>query len=292
MLYLISGQWLAWLLLVGVLALPLLSLVLSIPALRSFRLAPTGGDSAEMGEDIRLWLLGSCAVPMPPFRGEIQMQHSFSGEKFRYRPDKGADTRHCGSWKINIHGARVCDYLGLFALRPRYLEGLTLTVRPAPVPVPGEPDLEKFTALRWHPKPGGGCAENHELRDYRPGDAMNGVHWKLSAKTGELVVREPMEPEQQLLLLTLDLRGTPEELDRKLGRLLWLGQVLLDRGLHFRIRALTGSGLLDLPVSGETELNRQLDALLCQKPCTEGSVLEHPLPAFWQYHIGGEPDEA
>ena len=51
-------------------------------------------------------------------------------------------------------------------------------------------ELEARTVLK--PKHGGGYAEEHELREYRPGDMVNSIHWKLSSKTDKVIVREPL----------------------------------------------------------------------------------------------------
>ena len=90
------------------------------------------------------------------------------------------------------------------------------------------------------------------------------------------------------MLVTMDVSGTPEELDRKFGRLVWVSRQLLDRGLRFELRVLTGHGLQELPVRDARSLNRAVDALLCQPLAREGSVRDHPASAFWQFHIGGE----
>ena len=69
--YLTFGRWLLWLLLLGLLALPVVSLVLSIPTLRSIRLGVAGPERVKVGEKAELLLMGSCDMPMPPFRGRI-----------------------------------------------------------------------------------------------------------------------------------------------------------------------------------------------------------------------------
>lgn len=286
--WLAVGSWLSWVVLIALLALPWLSLALSLPAIRAFGLAPTGVDVLKTGEPARLWILGTCGPPMPPFRGELEIRSCFTGQRARYRPEQGLPTDHCGGLELSVVKARVFDYLGLFSFRPRHTEGKTVCIRPVPVEVTEPLGLDQFNARRWYPKPGGGFSENHELRPFRPGDSMTGIHWKLTAKTGALVVREPMEPEQGRILLTMDVSGTAEELDRKFGRLVWLSRQLLDRGLHFEIRALTGSGIQELTVRDGRSLNRAVDALLCQPLAQEGTVQDHPAAAFWQFHIGGD----
>ena len=198
---------------------------------------------------------------------------------------------HCGGIAVTVARARVCDYLGLFAFPVGKVTPKTILVRPKPLPIPAIPDLDRYIARAWKPK-SGGFAENHELRLYRPGDSLNQVHWKLTAKTGKWMIRQPMEPQRGLVMLTMTLRGTPEELDRKFGRLLWLGKYLVEKDVRFEIRTLTADGVQSSWVQTEQELNKATDTLLCAGEAKEGSIRDFGFAASWQYHIGGEPDEA
>ena len=130
------------------------------------------------------------------------------------------------------------------------------------------------------------------MRSSRPGDSLNQVHWKLTAKTGKWMIRQPMEPQRGLVMLTMTLRGSPEELDRKFGRLLWLGSYLVGKDVRFEIRALTADGVQSSWVQTEQELSKAIDTLLCAGEAKEGSIRDFGFAASWQYHIGGEPDEA
>ena len=152
-------------------------------------------------------------------------------------------------------------------------------------------DPQRMEINSWVPKPGGGFSENHEHRLYRPGDSLNQLHWKLSAKVGDLILREPMEPVQGAVLLTLSLRGTPQELDRKLGRLAYTGDYLLERELDFEIRALTGAGVLASHVDSKTALTKAIDRLLCTPLAAQTDAWDDGKDASWQYHIGGDADE-
>lgn len=290
--YLFYGEWLAGLTLLAVLGLPWLSLLLSLPAIRNFRVSAAGPDAVDMGEGTKLWLLGSCGMPMPPFRGKLKLTHTPSGVSCWYREEEETLTDHCGSVTVTAENMRICDYLGLFAFPVRKKAAKTITVRPRPLPVALPEDPIHSVSGSWKPKSGGGFSENHELRPYRPGDSLNQIHWKLSAKTGDLILRQSMEPQQGLVLLTLHLRGTPGETDRKFGRLLWLGNYLLSRNVAFQIRALTERGLLTFPVSEESDLNRAMETLLREKPMTRGDLMAPAAGVLWQYHIGGGPDEA
>ncbi len=290
--YLAYGEWLAYFVLMTVLFLPWFSLVLSLPAMLRFRCEPAGPAFLELGGEGELWLLGTCSLPMPPFRGKLRLRRCLTGESWMYQGPEDLPTEHCGGFTVRAESLRICDYLGLFAFPVRCRETKTILVRPKPVKVDIQRSLRRYTARAWRPKPGGGFAENHELRLYRPGDNLNQIHWKLSAKTGDLILRQPMEPLEGLVLLTMNLRGTPEALDRKLGRLLWLGEHLLEESIRFELRVLTGDGILTFPIGENQALQEALDTLLCSRAAEEGDLRQRSYAASWQYHIGGNAHEA
>lgn len=290
--YLSSGEWLSWFLLAAMLALPWLSLAVSLPAIRQMEVSTTGPGEMLPGENSQLWLLASSSMPLPPFQGDIWLESIYTGERQRYSAEKGFQPKHCGGLRITVEKPRVFDYMGLFSFRLRRMEEKLLLVRPRPLALKDITLPEDESALAWRPKHGGGFAENHELREYRPGDGLNQVHWKLSAKTGELVIREPMEPLRGLVLVTMTLSGTLEELDRKLGRLSWMGELLLNHHFNFTLRVLTGQGLMSFEIANQTALHRAMDTLLCTPLALSGSIQEQVFAAQWQYHIGGQPDEA
>ena len=289
--YVASGEWISFVLLVTVAGLPWLSLILSLPAIRNFQVSPAGVEILEQGEEAEIWLLGSCRSPMPPFKGHLRIQSCFTGKSWRYEPEEGFSTLHCGGYRARVEKARICDYLGIFSFRARNSREQTILVRPKPAPVSDLVDPQRLELGSWVPKPGGGFSENYEHRLYRPGDSLNQLHWKLSAKMGELILREPMEPVRGAVLLTVTLAGEPDALDRKFGRLLWAGRYLLERELDFEIRALTGAGLSCFHVDSEDGLQKAIDQLLCAPLTQEGSSWEQDADACWQYHVGGEADE-
>ena len=290
--YTAYGEWFSFLALCCVAGLPWLSLLLSLPAVLRFRAAAGGPDTLTMGVEARVCLLGSCDLPMPPFRGSLRLTRCITGESWRHDLGQCLPTDHCGGIMATVEKAKICDYLGLFSFRARTQEPKRILIRPDPVPIRALPELESYLARSWRPKFGGGFAENHELRLYRPGDSLNQVHWKLTAKTGKLILREPMEPERGMVLLTMNLRGGPEELDRKFGRLLWLGNHLLERSVPFALRVLTGEGELSFSIARESDLARAMDALLCAPAAPQGDIRDREHRASWHYHVGGGPDEA
>ena len=284
--------WMAWMVLVVMALVPWVSLALSLPAILQFRAELECPLFVTMGEPAHAALWGLSDLPQPLFRGRLVRRNLITGEKGRYQPRHSLPTAHCGAIRVTAGKVRVCDYLGLFSLPVRRVEPRTVIVRPIPLQMNDPPDLSRYIASSWRPKFGGGYAENHELRQYRPGDSLNQVHWKLSAKTGQLILREPMEPNRGLVLLTMDLRGTPDELDRKFGRLLTVSRLLIEKELHHEIRVLTADGPVNSPVGNETELTAAVDKLLTCPAVKNGTILDAENGASWQFHIGGDADEA
>lgn len=287
--YVAYQEWFSWFALLIVLWLPWFSLIMSLPAMLRFRAGILCPTKIPMGAQAKAKLAGWCEFPAPPFRGYLGLKQNFTGENLRHSAALAVPTAHCGCVTAEPEKVRVYDYLGLFAIKCKTAEPASVLVLPSPIQVPELPELDRFVARAWRPKPGGGFAENHELRLYRPGDSLNQIHWKLTAKTGKLTIREPMEPILGRLSVTMNLRGTPEELDRKLGRLLWVGNHLLEQKLDFTLRVLTGEGVGTWQIRSQDTLEEALDSLLRAQIAPEGDVGQAESQWSWHYHIGGEP---
>ncbi len=279
-------EWLGWLLLVGMLALPWVSLVLSLPALLTARLQVRCPSVVNVGDEALPQLFESGPLPQAPIKLRLELTDCLTGSHTRQKPEQPLPTEHCGAWQVQPVKVRRFDYLLLFRLPLGKKEGARLLVRPLPIPMETPPSLDKYLELAFRPKPGGGFAENHELRLYRPGDDLRQIHWKLSAKTGELVLREPQEPVRGLAVVALVLSGEREKLDEKLGQLLWLSDYLIQRQVPHQIRCLTGRGMESFAVDAETDILPAVDSLLQSPMAQEGSTLP-PIQASWLYEIGG-----
>ena len=284
-------EWFSWILLLTMLFLPWLSLVLSLGAILRTKLEPSTAAKIPVGSAETIQLKVQSKDIQPPIKSKIRITKLITGEKWILKSGEKLPTGHCGGFVAQPHRPRVYDYLGLFRFRIRKTDKRTFLVWPEPVKMEVPFDLTQYLAQSWRPKPGGGYAENHEIRQYRPGDNLNQIHWKLSAKVGDLMLREPMEPEKGRILLTMDLRGTSEQLDRMFGQLLWLSNWLLENTMPFEVRVLTGNGIECWTVTDEWSLQTCVENLLCMPSAKEGTIREESFAAVWQHHIGGEPDE-
>lgn len=119
---------------------------------------------------------------------------------------------------------------------------------------------------------------------------MRDIHWKLSAKTDSLIVREPIEPVRGQAVLSFDLAGTRDAVDRTLGLLQWCPTGFCHRSLRTRSAGWTRRA----SSRSRRRLRRQrICVRFWNSSCTRVSGTEHrPLPieafqaADWRYHIG------
>jgi len=306
-----NNNYLAHLLLTLTAALPVLSLALSLPGMLSCRLSLSASQSPlRRGKD-GVWLISmENALPLPAARINLRLevQDRFTGQRKKYplslygfvrrRPVRRlARADHCGILELRCVKARVWDYLGLFSLRcgipaPARILVEPVPIDPGPLNIPegqGAP-VERSNAGRAGP------GEDYDLREYRPGDPLRQVHWKLSTKWDELIVRQPLETAAPMPLLTFDHFGTLEEADRMLDRLTGLSRAMLAVQRPHAVAWLDPSdaSLCRHVIACEQDLQKCLLAILSQPcPARGPSILERSeLPgtgaAVFRLHVTGE----
>ena len=96
-----------------------------------------------------------------------------------------------------------------------------------------------------------------------------------------------MEAVQNRTLLTMELRGDADQLDKKLGTLLWMSRYLLQCELPHCIQCLTGEGMQSFRVDREGDEQQALDDLL-KFPAAPADAQPAYMSANWCYHIGGD----
>ena len=289
-LYACYREWLAWVVLLGVRWLPVLSVAVSLPGMLAVRLQPDIPGFIRLGESIQLGLEVRCKLPCPQLEGGFLLRELSTGASLILPAGKKWRPEHCGAWRITLHKCFVYDCLGLLRLSVGGKKGQRVYIEPVPVSMEAL-EMKNPEPRQWKPKPGGGFGENHYLRLYRPGDSLRHIHWKMAAKTGKLIYREPMEPAETPTVLALHLSGSRREQDEILGKLLWLSSLLLSRQTAHSLCCLTGSGLFHFKIQTEQELNHALHHLLCCSASAKEAVMPQQTGDRW-IRIGGVPDEA
>ncbi len=265
--YLFRLSYIGWFgpYLMGLLAaLPFFSLLLSLAAMLGLQVTLSGPSQVTKAEERRLGVHFHVRglFPLSRVSLSLEFENVYAGELIKndyvYKSVISSDggvplpTELCGLVRCRLAAFQCRDLLGLFVLKRRPGTELKIYVLPKALgPEKGvNIDAALNAAQRFKPKYGGGYSEEHELREYRPGDVTNSIHWKLSSKTDELIVREPMVCENDQVYLVL---SRPGQDDRGLELLYWLSLQLCEREVPHVII----SGEL-FPAANESE---SLDAL-------------------------------
>lgn len=163
----------------------------------------------------------------------------------------------------------VYDCLGLFALPVKPPAPTSVLVGPVPVQTDTVAIPEQKGAVLPAPKGRSRVGEDYDLRDYHPGDSVRSIHWKLSAKRDQLIVRELLAARRPLPVLIFDHLGPPEELDGIIDRVAGLSLFFQRRGQPHEIRWAH-------PVSGHARRFVIEDAPTWQQCLT--AILSDPAP--------------
>ena len=102
---------------------------------------------------------------------------------------------------------RRTDPVGLFSRRVRWADAVELLVRPATVDLAGLP-VGQLRDLEGVPSDQISMSDLafHALREYVPGDDLRHVHWRSSARAGQLLVRQYHDSRRTSALLLVDTR--------------------------------------------------------------------------------------
>jgi len=117
-------------------------------------------------------------------------------------------TRRRGRLRLGPLTVERRDPFGLFRRSQRLAADLTLWVHPQvhparPLPVGSVPDFEGRRAELAR----GGTMTFSSLREYQPGDDPRRIHWKSTARTGTLMVRELVDTTEPTTTVVLDTRS-------------------------------------------------------------------------------------
>ncbi len=148
---------------------------------------------------------------------------------------------HCGLLTVSVDRADVRDVFGLcsFAVRADCARDTWAppSCFPAQVAFEAFPahaqEDSRFSAVRR----GEDFSETQSIRPYVPGDPVRQIHWKLSAKTGQTLLREIGLPQTGGILLALAVDGaaTPDAAEASLCGLLSASRALLEQGVAHRV---------------------------------------------------------
>lgn len=138
--------------------------------------------------------------------------------KERMQVDTKMYCKYRGTYPVGVKSVSVTDFLGLFTITYPMKEQVRVTARPRIIPLEQlmagmqkkDPKRNLFSVTKLQNLP------DYEVRQYRPGDSRKYIHWKNSARAGELLVRKQMPEELFEIIVILDLSPIAGELPERL----------------------------------------------------------------------------
>src|SRR3954454_6929652 len=199
-----------------------------------------------------------------------------------------------GHFEIGPMSVRVTDPFGLVERGRAFRTTVPLTVTPRTVPLSQIPLGGAWTGSGDN-RPRAfamGSAEDVTVRDYRRGDDLRRVHWRSSARVGELMVRREEQPWESRATLFLDNRviahrgqGIASSLEAAVSAAASIAIHLSKRG--FTVRLVTAAG------EDSASDWHSRDADLNTGPLLEALAVVQPLPrpsldTGWLTEAGGD----
>jgi hypothetical protein len=176
--------------------------------------------------------------PVSYIRLNLTYKNAYSAQKYKknFVVSVDANTKtsvicnlyseYAGNLEITLNNVRIYDYLKLFSLRKKKNTTLTVAVLPVYYELPenmyfglnsGIVESDYYSAV----KSGDDPSEVFAIREYREGDRQQRIHWKLSRKQNQLMIKEFSEPLNCSILLFVDLCAPAE-----LGRMIFMDSIL------------------------------------------------------------------
>lgn len=187
----------------------------------------------------------------------------------------------CGEVEVTCSGIRAYDFLRLFCKEIETLELASAVVYPKRRRLQVElsraaAGIPKYTGMVQNRK-GSDPSEMFDIRDYTPGDDIRSIHWKLSSKTDNLILRQASDPAHYNTVLLPDFgrnqlkqKHAAEQINATIGYAIALGEELLRQNAAFGFAFPTPQGLKIEEVRNRSAF-QQLVALWLSVPVQEMS---------------------
>lgn len=108
-------------------------------------------------------------------------------------------SQYAGNMEITLEGFRIYDYMKLFSLKRKIQSNVRVAVLPSYYELENYEIVNNSTRIMEsdHYSPinkGDDPSEVFEIREYREGDRLQRIHWKLSIKQRQLMIKEFSDP--------------------------------------------------------------------------------------------------
>ena len=196
---------------------------------------------------------------------------------------------HCGVMQLQAKNVRLFDWLRVFSVKTACEAFARTAVLPDTFPVELIGDPESAGSASGDDETqnvsGDDLTDLNGLRGYAPGDPLRAIHWKLSAKTDELLIRVGSLPKEDEILLLWDRSGgaaDPAVRDALAECVASVGQALLAVGVKFSLGRMEDDVCHVGAADGEEAFINELNVLL-GAPDRDGSRTPRELTESGRY---------
>ncbi len=246
--FVVYQMWFSWYLFVVLRAIPIIAALLSFVTSLFFQVRLKAPDmiTMKMETDLVFSTKNARYLPGQLYSVRMTIREMMSGvrEHYHFTCQIGTDysvhlaTEHCGTYAIESIKIRVYDMFGLIPI-PRKIE---LKSEIPVLPVQRMPsvatDSNGFRA-KILTKSNSPYSELYDIREYVEGDPIKNVHWKMSAKKDEIMVREPQEETHGRARIVMPLVGSRDRVDQNLGEVLFTIKYFLLRDIPVNIKVVS-----------------------------------------------------
>ncbi|MDY5987399.1 MAG: DUF58 domain-containing protein [Lachnoclostridium sp.] len=255
---------------------------------------PFAGKDEEVKINVKLRNPGW--MPVPEIRVKLSVEDRFAKKTTQLTGSAMLDSRgeavlgfritsaYCGAIAFHLEEVEVRDYLGIFSSRME-LTGQTQEISVIPgraeeirFPGVGQQTFAGEEARDSGSRAGDDPSEIYDIRAFRQGDTIHRIHWNMSAKMDELLVRDLGEQEEQMTVLLLDLRSrgnfSRNDWEIFLEHVAAMSGKLLEEACgHYVVWLDAASGeLIRMQVEQEEEYRVMLAALVRAVPYENGQI--------------------
>lgn len=240
--------WFSWYLLVLTLCIPVFSLICSLPfmiinAVNGFSIITQEKLSLEDELCIGVTCRNGKGFFCPLIKINFKVSNNFANQKkklkflyggFFREPSyikSNSLTENCGCIEIETKYFKVYDLLGIFFIPVKINYHSEILIMPKEIEPLLLPDLNNIKIIGY--KPQNSFSDEYELRNYQVGDSLKNIHWKISAKYDDLVVKEPSVPIYTQIIVKPILTKNIDENNIILSKFLYSTNYLLENGLTF-----------------------------------------------------------
>ena len=293
--------------LISVFAVPLLFLVLALLSGRS-TLSLETPERAEKGSSIEVTLSMDRLMPFAMLRGAVFCENITTGESFELAlpcesvllPRKKSVLKiasaHCGMLHIRAE-LYAESLLHIYRKRIAVSEVKEVFVPPSLYSLRADivEDASGYSGETYSTeRPGSDPSETFGVREYVPGDPVRQIHWKLSEKTGKVMLRELGLPVSRQIVIVSDMSYQPKETvflpefkDRCTEFMFSLSKALLSQGtehtLCWRVKDADRPEKFD--IASDTELEEAMRAFFIRSAEDEVPITASSLGEYYAHAV-------